>query len=260
MHNRFRISLSVLSTLIALSAITFGQQSKSPVITADDVLRVTRGRSRVNTPTPATDTTTGQTESRQSSVAERLWRERLQRAQQQVRELRRLADAAELETNRVRNMLYSGEPRAPRTHKGFIADIDNLTAEMRRLRAEAADAQANVDALLAEGEANGFSISPATARRAVTSRDEFRSRYGELNIDLLDAQRRADVLQLRANDISRRILLNSGTGDEFYASRLREQLQETEDELFDTRSRISGLRRSLDELRREARAVGVYLN
>jgi hypothetical protein len=174
--------------------------------------------------------------------------------------LRRLADATELEINRVKNFLFSAERRSSQEHKALIAKIDELTSEMRRLRAEASAAQADVEALLNEGEARGFSIAPRTSRGAISDRDEFRSRYGELNIDLLDAQRRVEVLQLRVNDISRRITLNSGTGDEFYNNRLREQLRDTEEELYDTRARIAGILRNMDELRRQARAFGIYLN
>ena len=262
MKNSFRISLSVILTLIALSAITFAQQpkqtSKSPVITSDDVLRVSRSRNRaIPTPAAVAETTVAQ---RDTAEAARLWRERLQRAQQQVRELRRQADATELEINRKKNMLFSGEPRSTQTHKGLIADIDILTFQMRRLRAEAANAQADVDALLAEGDASGYSVTPTAIKQAITGRDEYRSRYNELNIDLLDAQKRVDVLQLRINDINRRILLNSGSGDEFYNNRLRDQLQATEDDLYDTRARAAAIRRNLEELRQEARRAGIYLN
>lgn len=261
MRKQFAVSLFILSAVMSFSAVAYGQESKSRVITAEEVLRVSRGTGRTYVPTPAPAPTDEVATSRRSQAeAERDWSERLRAAQTRVRELRRLADAAELEINRLKNLLFSGEPRSSQTHKGLIADIDVLTYEMRRLRAEAATAQAAVEALLSEGAARGFSVTPTETRNAISNRDEFRSRYNELNIDLLDAERRADVLQLRANDIHRRILLNSGTGDEFYNTRLRDQLTDTEEELYDTRARIAGFRRQIDAVRRQARSAGVILN
>jgi hypothetical protein len=240
---------------------------QSPVITEKELLRIAPRPANQNrltpNPNPASQTETYSAEDRRQAT-EDAWAIRLRIAQAKAKELERRADATELDINRLNNVLFSGEPRPSKTHKELIAGVADQTTELRRLRAEAQLAKAEVENLLDEGAAAGFNAySSATATQlgsGVSSNQYFRNRYLEVKNDLLDAERRAAVLQLRINDLSRRILLNSGTGDEFYNTRLRDLKSDAELELSDAQSRIGAVTRRLEELRRQARAAGIYLN
>jgi hypothetical protein len=268
MNTRFRLAIFTFCFFVACASIAFAQQS--PVITEKELLRIAprpanQGKVRNNqTPTPQTETNTSLSSEERRRVAEESWAIRLRIAQEKSKELERRADVTELEINRLKNVLYSGEPRPPKTHKELIAQVESLTAEVRRLRAEAQLAKTEVEALLDEGAAAGFrSYSTATASqlgRPMSAGQYYRTRYGELKTELIDAERRAEVLQLRINDLSRRVLLNSGSGDEFYNARLRDVKNDLELDLSDALAREDAINRRIEELRRQARAAGIYLN
>jgi hypothetical protein len=266
MKNRLTMISFTTCLFFAGSLIAFGQQpqSKAPVVTAEDVLRVSRGSARANPPrTPvAAPTAEVPIERNNFAEAESAWNARLKIAQQRVKELERRADATEIEINRLKNVLFGPERRSTQEHKGLIADIDNLTAEMRRLRAEAVAARVIVEEILDQGQAQGYRVSSSalTNTSGSSSLVFYRSRYTELQSDLIDAQSRADVLQLRANNLSRVILLNSRTGDEFYNNRVRENLRDMQEELYATQARVIAIRDKIAALRQEARAAGVVLN
>jgi hypothetical protein len=266
MKNSLRMISLTLCLFFAGSLVAFGQetQSKSPVVTAEDVLRVSRGSNRAPvTRSPVAEPTTEPQIQRDAfTEAERAWNARLKIAQGAVKELARRADLTELEINRLKNILFSAERRSTQEHKGLIADIDSLTIEMRRLRAAAAAARVVVEEILDEGQAQGFRISSASLTDTAGSSNPvfYRSRYTELQNDLIDTQSRVEVLQLRANNLRRAILLNSRTGDEFYNNRVRENQRDTEEELNATQARLLALRDKIAELRQQARAVGVVLN
>jgi hypothetical protein len=82
----------------------------------------------------------------------------------------------------------------------------------------------------------------------------------ELQNELLDAELRAQVIELRINDLNRRITINSVTGDNFFIGRLRDELQQAERGLEQARARIDAASRQLKELREQARAAGISLD
>ncbi len=267
MRNSLRMISLTMGLIFAGSLVAFGQesQSKVPVITAEDVLRVSRGsggRAPVTRTPIAEPTAEPQIQRNIFTEAERTWNERLKISQGIVKELQRRADETELEINRLKNVLFSAERRSTQEHKGLIADIDSLTIEMRRLRAAAAAARVTVEEMLDEGQAQGFRVSSASLTNTTGSSNLvfYRSRYSELQNDLVDTQSRVDVLQIRANNLRRVILLNSRTGDEFYNNRVRENQRDTQEELNETLGRVSALRDKIEELRQQARAAGVVLN
>jgi hypothetical protein len=266
MRKTIRTTSSLLAIFLVMGVVAFAQesQSKAPVVTAEDVLRVSRGNAKANVSrrpaeAPATEAQTQQT---LFAAAERNWNQRLKLAQQAVKELLSRADATELEVNDLKNALFSAGRRSTQEHKGLIADIDTQTEEMRRLRAEAAVARVVVEQLLDEGQAKGFRVASASLTNTIGSSGPvfYRSRYNELQNELTDTQQRADVLQTRINTLRRTVLLNSRTGDEFYNNRVRENMQDMQDELNETLERATALRDKIAELRQEARGAGVALN
>lgn len=266
MNNKIRMISLSLTIFFIVGVFAFAQepQSKSPVITSEDVLRVSRGNAKANTTrrsttAPATDE---QEQQNRFAAAERAWNARLKQAQLLVKDLLNRADAAELEVNRLKNVLFSPERRSTQEHKGLIADIDNQTEEMRRLRAEAEVARVAVEQLVDEGQARGFRTSSASLTNTIGSSGQvfYRSRYNELQSDLGSTQQRVDVLQTRVNTLRNTILLNSRTGDEFYNNRVRENMQDTIEELKETEERATAIKDKIDELRQQARGAGVALN
>jgi hypothetical protein len=266
MHKTIRMTSLLLAIFFVAGAVAFAQesQSKAPVVTAEDVLRVSRGSAGATAARRLSTTPAAETEAQQSlfAAAERNWNQRLKLAQQTVKDLLSRADATELEINNLKNALFSAERRSTQEHKGLITEVDDLTEEMRRLRAEAAVARVVVEQLLDEGQAKGFRVASASLTNTIGSSGPlfYRSRYNELQSDLVDTQQRADVLQTRVSTLRRTVLLNSRTGDEFYNNRVRGNMQDMIEELNETQERVTALRNKIAELRQEARGAGVVLN
>jgi hypothetical protein len=266
MHNKVRMIASMLAILFTAGVAALAQesQSKAPVVTAEDVLRISRGNAGASVARRPANAPAAEAQVQQNffAEAERAWNERLKRAQQIVKDLLSRADISELEVTRLKNILFSAERRSTQEHKGLIDEVDAAIEETRRLRAAAAIARVAVGELLDEGQARGFRVASASLTDTIGSSGPvyYRSRYNELQNDLGDAQRRADVLQTRVNTLRRTILLNSRTGDEFYISRVRENMRDTEDELDEALNRVIAIRDKITDLRQQARAAGVVLN
>jgi hypothetical protein len=274
MKNQFKIVSLAIGILFTFSLAAFAQQlqQKTPVVTAEDVLRVSRGTSPSNIPTgnAAKRQTTeaniaAKTEPQKSDdrfiYAERLWNERLQKAQQVAQEFQRRADSTELEINRLNNILFSAERRSANTQNRLNAEILDLRREKVALRKEANAAQDDVNALLDEGRTQGFRIYTFSTRGESGAFDAAASRalYNELKTELEDAQRRAEVLQLRTSDVNRRLLLNAGMGDQFHNYRLLAESKDAQDELDEVDARILAINQKIDALRQQARRAGFRL-
>jgi hypothetical protein len=266
MKNAMQFCLMSFVLFVALQTIAIAQQRPSElpkVITDDYIIKETKSKRLVVVKAPDVETVaTAPATVRDANLDERNWNDRLKAAQERVKELNRRADQTELEINRLRNFLYGAEPRPANEHKNVINQISLLTEDLRTLRAEAARAQTQVDAILDEGTVRGFRVLSAglTTRSGRPSTDAFRQRYASLNQELADLRSRESVLQLRANDIFRRILINSGTGDEFYNNSLRDDKYESQSELENTRLRIAKVNLKIEELREQARAIGIKLD
>jgi DNA repair exonuclease SbcCD ATPase subunit len=208
----------------------------------------------------------------QQEAAEKAWNERLKKAREKAKDLERRADQAELEMNRVRNFLFSAEPRDAGTNGMLLNRITELNAIQRRLREEAAIAHREVEATLDEGATRRFrelTLSPTTPS-GDPNLEYYTSRYAELRQELTDAEMRTAVMQLRVNDINRRITGNAGNfisfggggsipsgGDNFFLGRLRDELQIVEDALGHARTRMQLAAQQIEDLREEARRAGV---
>ncbi len=236
---REKIGLLALCGLIALSIATTAE----PVCPTQDLPAITSSAQQ----------------DKEREAAERDWNERLRQARERVKDLERRADQAELEIVRLRNIQFSPAPQDAGTSARINRQVAELSALMRRLRAEAAVAQHEVNALLEEGEIKQFkllSLSPTT-ETGEPNLNYYRQRFLELDTDLRDAEARAQVMRLRANDLRRRITINSVTGDNFFIGRLRDQLQETQQGLELARARIATLKQQLEDLHQRAHAAGV---
>jgi chromosome segregation ATPase len=195
-------------------------------------------------------------------AASHAWNERLRKAREKIRDLERRADETEMEINRLNNFLRSAEPRSAKTHNQTAAQIADLNNLLRQLRADAAVAQDEADTILAEGAARKFKVESLsrTTSTGEPNPEYFRARMVELQNELLDAELRAQVIELRINDLNRRITINSVTGDNFFIGRLRDELQQAERGLEQARARIDAASRQLKELREQARAAGISLD
>ncbi len=195
-------------------------------------------------------------------AAEKAWNEKLAKLREKVKDLERRADQAELEINRLRNFQFSAEPRDAGANAQINARVAELTELALKLRAEAKATQSEVDALLAEGEAKKYKLaapSPTTAT-GEPNLDYYRTRLAELETELHDAEARAQVMQLRMNEIRLRINGNAVSGDNFFLGRLRSELQEAQEGFDKAQARISAVREKLAALRQQAREAGVELS
>jgi hypothetical protein len=266
MKRAIQFCLMCFVLLVAAQTSGIAQQSSAElpkVITDDYIIRETKSQRLVVVKSPDVETVaTAPATISDANLDERNWNERLRVAQARVKELNRRADQRELEINNLKNFLYGAEPRPANEHKNVINQISVETEDLRALRADAARAQVQVDAILDEGAVRGFRVlSPGLITRSGRpSTDGFRQRFAELTQELADLRSRESVLQLRANDIFRRILINSGTGDEFYNNSLRDDKYESQSELENTRLRIAKINLKIEELRDQARYVGIKLD
>jgi len=274
MKIKMNLSVNSLCLLIALSAVAVAQQPQrrsTPTLTSDDAPSVRPVTSDPRDPGKAagpiksstaegSDSTTPQTASEKArAAAEHAWNERLGKAREKAKELERRADQTELEITRLRNFQFSAEPRDPGTNANINARVAELAELLRRLRAEAKAAQDEVEAILGEGAAKDFkveSLSPTT-KSGQPNLEYYRSRFAELQSELRDAEARAQVLQLRINDLRFRINNNAVTGDNFFIGRLRDELQEAETALESARARVAAATEQLEELKRQARLADI---
>jgi hypothetical protein len=132
---------------------------------------------------------------------------------------------------------------------------------MCQLREKMMLVQEEADAILTEGVARKFKVellTPAT-QSGEPNFAYYRARFEELQGDRRSAELHTWVMQSRINDINRRILLSSGTGDNFFISRLRDELQQAQQGVELARGRLTFISKQLDELREQARAAGISL-
>ncbi len=248
--------------LLITPAATVQQQSRrpTPTLTTEDV------RANQPSPSPDKDKATAQAtpptqRGKEPNPAEQAWNKKLSETREKAKELERRADQTELEINRLRNFLFSAEPRDPGTNAQINQRISELTELTTRLRAEAKAAQEEVAALVKEGEAKGYQVEslPPTTETGKPNLEYYRKHFAELQSELQDAQAHAQVMQLRINDLRFRINNNARSGDNFFLGRLQGELQEAEKGLESARARIAEASQQLEELLLQARRAGLSL-
>jgi chromosome segregation ATPase len=202
-------------------------------------------------------------EDEQKQKAEQEWNERLSTAQDKLRELERRADNAELEITRLRNAQFSTSPKDTNTDADINARVAELAGQVRTLREQAKNAQAEVDALKREGEEKKYKRAEGSAKLSDGSPNVsyYQSRIAELRQELSAADTRIQVIQLRINDLSTRIRKNSGGdgggGDVFALRRLKTSLQEEQKNLAEAQAKKAEAIGKIEELRRQAALAGV---
>lgn len=265
-----RIRVHVL--ILACAAIAVGAAAQSrdvPTLTTDDVINARRTAPRAESPlkptSPQHKSSSSQSEAasataeRQPRPGERAWNEALRQARAKLKDLERSADQTELEIARLRSAQFDPtRPQAPEDSGRINAQVADLTAKLKALRAEAKAAQERVDALLAEGEAKGYEVETIELQKknGEPNLAGYRQRFAELKTELHDATARAEVLQLRINNIYGEQRRNEN-GDNFYLGRLRAERAEVAAELDRVRARIAELTQELARVRQEALLAGV---
>jgi DNA repair exonuclease SbcCD ATPase subunit len=259
----------LLTVGLTAASCALAQSRPAPTLTTDEIIH-----SRIAPPSPppgakagrgdagprraddAADTTP---EQRQRRAAEREWNERLRQARERLKDLQRRADGLELQINRLRNAQFDPtRPQPPEAGGRINAQVAELTAQVRTLRAEAREAEAAVDELLAEGREKNFEVETVELEKkdGGPNRAGYRKRYAELKTELDDATARAQVLQLRINDIYWERRRNED-GDNFRLNRLRAEQTETAAELERTKARIAELTQEIARLEQQAALVGI---
>ncbi|MFN7931226.1 MAG: hypothetical protein U0Y68_25515 [Blastocatellia bacterium] len=270
-----KIYLIFLLSLMFVSASVVLAQSRrpAPTLTTDDVL-ATRPASPLPTPAaskapdkptsatapPADKKAPPATAEETKKGAEKEWNERLRQAQEKARALSLQADKTELLVTQLRNQLFSATARTPEAQGEINAQITQLSAHANQLRAEAKAAQQSVAALQSEGQGKEFQVQAAalTNEKGEPNQQAFQDEYNNLQSELQSAQARIDVLQLRGRS-NRAETLNKGSGDNFTLNRLRQENEQLNIELADTRAKIEALTNKLQTHRQKAAAAGVPL-
>ncbi len=213
-------------------------------------------------------------------AAEVAWNDRYSQALARVKGLERQADQAELESVRVRNAIYSGA-HSPDELNRLNARVGDQAAYSRRLRAEADRARNDLNTLIDEARTEGYQLRSYAFYKQNGEADEatFRARLEELRQDLRDAETRAVVLQLKANQLHQQILGNRSprvtripnqlgsdyvivegdgvSGDVFFLNRVRAKLSETQNGLSAVRADIARLNAEIESLTRAGLAAGL---
>jgi hypothetical protein len=208
-------------------------------------------------------------------AAETDWNARLTEARRRVREYEQRANQTELEASQSRNVIFHNDASALNANNARIAQLQELA---RAYRNEKRLAQEAVNRLLDEGRQYGFQLTYISPRlkNGEPNLDYYRSRFLELQTELLVERARADVLQLRTNRVqtiintnlntpfyyptTRRGFIfypNNGAADAFYLNRLRDELGGVGGDLNATLARIAILTAQLEELQDEGRRAGV---
>lgn len=239
-----------------------------PTLTTDDVIRARATeppRSTTKQPEAKSQAAAEKSEAqltpaeKQRRADEHLWNERLRVARERQKDLARRADQVELQITRVRNLqMDPTTPHEPSDAGRYNVEIEQLNAQVKALRESAKAAQDEVDQLLSEGEAKGYEVETVSLEKknGRPNLAGYRKRWGELQTELRDATARAEVLQLRINQIYGERRRNEG-GDNFYLNRLRAERADNEAELARVRARIAELTQELAQLRAKALAAGV---
>lgn len=259
-----KLSAIGLCGLMAMTAVAQQPPRTTPTMTGDQVVipppaatpEANKEANKTESAKPP------QTQDSSQDPAEKAWNEKLGKLREKVKDLERRADQAELEINRLRNFQFSAESRDAGTNTQINARVAELTELALKLRADAKAAQSEIDVLLAEGEAKKYKIAALspTTKTGEPNLDYYKSRLGELQTELQDAQARAQVMQLRMNEIRLRINGNAVSGDNFFLGRLRSELQEAQEGFDKARARISAVGEKLAALRQQAREAGVDLS
>jgi hypothetical protein len=221
---------------------------------------------------PARETRSPQPGNRMMSDAQLSQRaflsQRLQAIREKIRDLFRRSDQAELESNNVRNRLFSAQTRDPEENGKLLQRIGELRRLSQQLRAQAWAARDEEADLAAQLEDLGFDPNAElTDNSHLTPAQQYRLRFDRLQADIQDTRARRSIVQLHINEIINQVRRQVGNfdpvtglasgGDNFYRNRLRQQLQEEQDYLRSLDARVAFLNARLNELLEDARRADI---
>ncbi len=256
------VPLLLLLVMVTGSSLAQSRQT-SPSLTTEDVQR--RNPAALVT---ATGTVQNNQQAESFTAAEIAWNERYQRARQRVRELERQADQAELAVARARNAYFNvNQPHDAQELNRLNNEQTRQAARSKQLRAEAAQAAVELNALLDEARREGFQVRTFALFKSngEPDADSFRDRFIELKQELQDAEARAAVMDLRTRRAHTNLRVNACVGlvnsfncaDIYYVNRQRAELQTAQEELTAAQSRIAAVRKQIAELVAQGREAGL---
>jgi hypothetical protein len=263
-----RVIASVALTLF-VCAVVVGQQASGtrrvPRLTTEDVMRQRTDRQPVEQQAELSESNVPQVapSGQKVSPEELSWREAVKRARERAKSLERASEETELRITELRNQLgISGQ--TPRFRNETAAELEATGQKLTQLRAQAQAAAEELNRLLEEGKAKGFSEDegPKPVSEDGKPNEQFyRAKYAELMEALETAQRRIQLYENRVRDLNQRILINSGGkgkgGDNFFNMTLaqeRDEAQRKLDQAIEARDKAS---RDLEALKQQARQQGL---
>jgi hypothetical protein len=193
------------------------------------------------------------------SAAELDWRRRYAEAQRRSAAADKAAQEAEIRLTELRNQLGVG---GARDRSAVLAQIEQQGQIISQTRDQAAAARAALESVRAEGARRSFSPDPGPPRRTKDgkpNREYYSARLTKAQAAVDDAERRITLYQNRIADLSTRLTINSGSGDQFTQLRIQGELREANEGLQKAQADRAQALQALDEARRSAEAAGFYV-
>ncbi|HLG15548.1 MAG TPA: hypothetical protein VJH03_13760 [Blastocatellia bacterium] len=268
----FRPATSAVLLVLLLAPGAAGQQpptskKRVPKLSTEDVLgpRSEQATSETRVDTSAVkpgDAATAQAAQAQGAEKkpnpeESAWRERVKAAREKSAAAERAAEEGELRTTELRNELgISGQSAKQRNETA--AALDEAGRRLVELRAQARQAASELNALLNEGRQKGFADPPdAGAPPAGGKADEqyYRDRYAKLIEALQTAERRIRLYEDRIRAYNER--LNNPNVDRFATAQLRQDRDDAQQKVEESRAAAAKAQSDIDGLIDEARRAGL---
>jgi len=261
-----RLIALAAAVLLSSSAIDAQQpaagRKRIPRLTTDDVVRL----KTEPTAEESTDGKPGETgkagapaPGAKVSPEESAWRERARAARDRARSLERSADEAELRITELGNeMGASGQ--SSRHRNETAAQLGEAGRQLADLRAQARKAASDLQELLQYGREKGYSEeAPAqsTLEDGKPNEEYYRGRYAALLDESKDADRLVRLYENRVSDLNQRILLNTGSGDNFYTMQIQQDRDAMQEKLNEARAARTKAQSDIEALMEEARRAGL---
>lgn len=263
------LALLLTAGMLTAAAAQSAPARPRPTLTTEDVLTTPAPRENAPVQAAAKQSAKADQTDPQQQQKENAWNEKLREAQTRAKELERRADSVELDISKLRNQLFDAAPKDAGDNAAISTRINQLAQQLQSLRAQAAKAEAEVDALKREGEEHQFQVNEGSPKLADgrPNLKYYQARMAELRQDLNDAINRQQVIQLRLNDLNTRIRKNSGgvdekgrasnTSDALAVRRLKIALQEEQKKMAEAQDKKAEAIRKIEDLRREAVNAGI---
>ena len=256
-----------LALLLLFSSSAFSQQAQAkkrvPMLTTEDVVRerpqneVVQGPTAEGTKeaTPPAGTKGAKSDGK-PDPEQAAWRSRVERARERAKAAQRSAEEAELRVNELRNRL--GSSGTAQSRNQTAAELDQMGQRVKELRAEARDAEADLQEALDQAKGKGFTEAAGPKPVAAGGRpneDYYKTKFAKLNEAAQDAERRMQLYEIRVRDLTSR--LNNTSGDRFSGGQVQQQLEEAQQQFTEARDARTRAQSDLDALLEEARRAGV---